>query len=165
MTMSAQGPLCGACHDEIEKSAKGARSRHKPVVASECTQCHNPHKAKLPFLLVAKSPELCLTCHKDLKARMAKDNVHQPAARDCLRCHKPHASAEDALLIKGIPATCLECHNAQRASFSKAHLRIDPAVMDCRSCHDPHASKDPKLFKADIHMPFGARACDECHLP
>jgi hypothetical protein len=36
--------------------------------------------------------------------------------------------------------------------------------MDCVSCHDPHASKDPKLFRAEAHAPFAARACEECHV-
>jgi predicted CXXCH cytochrome family protein len=96
---------------------------------------------------------------------MEKQNAHQPAARDCQRCHKPHSSTQDSLLIQAIQPTCLECHNPQRATFSKAHLGIDANVIDCRKCHDPHASKDPKFFKTNIHMPFGARACDECHIP
>jgi predicted CXXCH cytochrome family protein len=96
---------------------------------------------------------------------MEKDNAHQPAARDCLRCHKPHSSAQDTLLIQAIQPTCLECHNPARATFSKAHLNIEATVMDCRKCHDPHASKDPKFFKANLHMPFGARSCDACHIP
>jgi predicted CXXCH cytochrome family protein len=85
--------------------------------------------------------------------------------RDCERCHRPHFSAQESLLTQAIQPTCLECHNPQRASFSNAHVKIDAKVMDCRSCHDPHASKDPKFFKATVHMPFASRACDECHLP
>ena len=46
-----------------------------PVVNAECTKCHSPHKAKLDNLLLAKSPDLCLTCHKDLKTKMEKEKA------------------------------------------------------------------------------------------
>jgi predicted CXXCH cytochrome family protein len=139
-------------------------SRHKPVLSDECTKCHSPHKAKLDKLLLAKSPDLCLTCHKDLKTRLEKEKAHQPAARNCERCHKPHFSEERALINQKIQPLCGECHDYKKPSFAKSHLGIDPQVMDCRVCHEPHASKDPKFFKAYMHAPFAGRACEECHI-
>jgi hypothetical protein len=48
--------------------------------------------------------------------------------------------------------------------FANAHINIDSAIIDCKSCHDPHASKDPKFFKVNIHPPFAARSCEDCHV-
>jgi predicted CXXCH cytochrome family protein len=143
---------------------KGGKSRHHPFSAGECTKCHSPHQSKLNKLLLVQSPDLCLTCHKDLKEKMQKEKNHSPAARDCLRCHGPHFTGQDTLLLQPVQTLCGECHNVKDASFSKAHLKIDPAAMNCRSCHAPHASKDPKLFKEKIHAPFAGRSCEECHL-
>jgi hypothetical protein len=36
--------------------------------------------------------------------------------------------------------------------------------MNCVKCHDPHASKDPALFRSNLHAPFAARSCEECHV-
>jgi predicted CXXCH cytochrome family protein len=119
----------------------------------------------LKGLLLARSPELCLTCHKDLKTKLEKEKPHSPATRGCERCHVPHFSKQESLLAQAIQPTCLECHSPTRGNFGKAHLNIDANVMDCKSCHDPHASKDPKFFKADVHAPFAARSCEECHIP
>jgi predicted CXXCH cytochrome family protein len=95
---------------------------------------------------------------------MEKETAHQPAARDCERCHQPHVAAQESLLSQAIQPTCLQCHSPERPEFGKAHLNIEATAIDCRSCHDPHASKDQKFFKANVHMPFGSRACDDCHV-
>jgi predicted CXXCH cytochrome family protein len=164
MVLKPLGPLCASCHADLEADAKSAKSKHQPADSSNCTACHNPHKARLQGLLLAKSPDLCVTCHKDLKARMEKEKPHQPAARDCLRCHTPHMSAQESLMAQAIQPMCLECHNPQKGNFATAHLNIDASVMNCRACHDPHASKDPMFFKAGVHAPFASRACEECHI-
>ena len=114
---------------------------------------------------MATSPDLCLTCHKELKARLEKEKAHQPAGRDCEKCHRPHFSPQESLMSEAIQPLCTGCHNPQKPTFGKAHLNIEASAMDCRHCHDPHASKDPKLFQDTIHMPFGARSCTDCHLP
>jgi predicted CXXCH cytochrome family protein len=142
-----------------------ATSKHQPVVDGECTKCHSPHQAVLDGLLLAKGPDLCLSCHKTLKASMDGGRVHSPAARDCLRCHKPHASAEARLVAQPVRTLCAECHDLGGAAFGTAHLQIDPARIRCERCHDAHASKDPKLFKANAHAPFAAKGCQDCHLP
>ena len=67
-------------------------------------------------------------------------------------------------MAQPIPALCGDCHDLNDSSFAKAHINIKAAVMDCKSCHDPHASKDPKLFKENVHPPFAARSCDDCHI-
>ena len=46
-------------------------------------------------LQLAKAPDLCFTCHKAMKEKMAKEKVHSPA-EDCLNCHSPHYSVQKA---------------------------------------------------------------------
>jgi predicted CXXCH cytochrome family protein len=164
MIVKKQDEICFTCHPDMEKAIKGGISKHAPITKGECSKCHSPHKAKLKSLLLASRPDLCLTCHKNMKERMAKENVHAPAAGDCLTCHKPHFSAQPTLLVQQVPDLCSNCHDFTRDSFVKAHIGIDPKNMDCRHCHDPHTSKDPKFFKEVMHAPFAARSCEACHI-
>jgi predicted CXXCH cytochrome family protein len=164
MIVDRQGPVCLSCHPDLEEALAKSKSKHAPVLNGECTNCHDAHKAKLPHLLLAKSADLCQTCHKDLKARMEKEKAHSPALRDCQRCHQPHFSTEPDLVVQKINTLCGECHDVKAPSFNKAHLSIEASLMDCGKCHDPHASKDPKFFKSDIHPPFASRSCEDCHI-
>jgi predicted CXXCH cytochrome family protein len=164
MIVAKQDVLCFQCHTELQQGMGTGKSKHAPVMTGECTQCHSPHKSKMSKLILAESPDLCFTCHKNLKARMGTETTHPPAVRDCLRCHLPHFSKDPSLMAQPVPALCGDCHDLNGSSFAKAHISIKAAVMDCKSCHDPHASKDPKLFKVNIHPPFAARSCDDCHI-
>jgi predicted CXXCH cytochrome family protein len=164
--MAADKPatLCASCHPEVSDGMKAAKSTHAPAAGGECIECHNPHQTPLPRLLLAKSPDLCLGCHKTIKAAMDEGKVHPPAAKDCLGCHKPHSSGEPMLLVKPVRTLCGDCHDVKAAAFGDAHLHIDPAVMHCERCHDPHASKQPHFFKSTLHPPFEAKTCEDCHL-
>jgi predicted CXXCH cytochrome family protein len=159
------GTLCAACHANVAEATTAGKSKHEPAAAGDCTACHNPHRAALKGLLLAKSRDLCLGCHSQLKSDMDGGQVHSPAARDCLRCHQPHASGEAMLLAKPARTLCAECHNTATAAFGNAHLQIDPARMRCERCHDAHASKAAKLFKSNAHPPFAMKSCQDCHLP
>jgi predicted CXXCH cytochrome family protein len=164
LAVDKAGALCGGCHSDVKDAASAARSTHEPVVAGECTACHSPHQTALEGLLLAKTPDLCLTCHKALKTRMAEERVHPPAARDCLRCHQPHSSAEPRLMLQPARTLCAGCHDPGEAAFGAAHLEIDAGQMRCERCHDPHASKEAAFFKNNVHAPFGSKDCQECHL-
>ena len=164
MIVAKQDVLCFQCHTKLQQEMGTGKSKHAPIMTGQCTQCHSPHKSKLAKLLVVESPDLCFTCHKNMKERLGKDITHPPAARDCLRCHLPHFSKDPSLMAQPLSALCGECHDLNGSSFVKAHIGIKAAVMDCMSCHDPHASKDPKLFKENEHPPFAARSCDDCHI-
>jgi predicted CXXCH cytochrome family protein len=115
--------------------------------------------------MLAKSPDLCVSCHKTIMSAGDGGRVHSPAARDCLRCHASHAAGENGLLVKPVRKLCSECHDVRTASFSEAHADIDPERMRCERCHDAHASKEPKFFKSNVHPPFAMRSCQDCHLP
>jgi predicted CXXCH cytochrome family protein len=162
MLVTDQKTLCLKCHAKQAKQTEGAKSVHTAFGAGDCAKCHSPHKANLKALLLAQTPDLCFSCHKDLKTRMEKDKKHQPA-EDCLTCHGPHATAEAKLTLQPIAELCGQCHETKDKAFTSAHIGIDPKAVRCMTCHDPHASKDPKFFKASVHPPFAARECDTCH--
>ena len=161
---AAAAALAVPAFADVKDGVDAARARHKPVVDGECTSCHSPHQSALDTLLLAKGSDLCLGCHKDIKASLALPQVHSPAARDCLRCHKPHASAEPTLMTQPVRTVCADCHDLKAPAFSTAHLDIDPAVIRCERCHDAHGSKEPKLFKSTAHAPFAMKSCTDCHL-
>jgi predicted CXXCH cytochrome family protein len=163
MLAGKQDKICFECHGEVGKNLAAGKSRHRPVAQGECTKCHNPHKAKLKGLLLAKGADACLVCHEGLKKEMAGKKVHSPAKGECETCHVPHSSREASLLAKSAPELCGECHETKDAAFAKSHIRIEPNAMDCKACHDPHASNDPKFFKKVMHGPFAAGSCDDCH--
>jgi predicted CXXCH cytochrome family protein len=140
------------------------KSAHQPVVTGDCTGCHSPHQALLDSMLLAASPDLCLSCHDEVTEKMDSQRVHQPAGEDCLQCHQAHRSNERSLLNLPIQDLCSECHDVEEDSFKESHIYIKAAVMDCGSCHAPHASKDRSFFKETMHSPFVKGNCDDCHI-
>jgi predicted CXXCH cytochrome family protein len=148
----------------VKEGIDAAKAKHEPAATGDCVACHAPHRTSLDHLLLAKGSDLCLSCHKTLKAAMDGGKVHSPAARDCQRCHEPHSSAESRLMTGPVNIICAECHNPASAAFSDAHLQIDPARMRCARCHEPHASKDEHFFKPNVHAPFAMKSCQDCHL-
>ena len=61
---------CLRCHQYTEEHGNYDRSMHLANGVA-CIDCHSPHKAKeSQFLMKAKSPELCFTCHMSVRARI-----------------------------------------------------------------------------------------------
>ena len=148
MIVAKQGFLCYSCHGtDPREEIKEIVSKHDPVVAGECSRCHSPHKANLKDLLLADYPDLCLTCHSDLKARMNPDlnaataesginavpgekkeapaaekiYVHAPSdLRNCRICHLPHFAGQRALMVQPIQPLCGKCHDYKTPSFKTA---------------------------------------------
>jgi predicted CXXCH cytochrome family protein len=163
MLVKDQKSTCLRCHPKQGAEEKGAKTVHAAFGTGDCAKCHSPHKAALPKLLLAKSPDLCFSCHKALKERVAAEKTHAPI-EDCGTCHQPHASSEPRLGVKAMHELCNDCHDGGDAGFLDKHLGIKAADMHCMKCHEPHSSKDPGLFKPTAHAPFSSRACDSCHV-
>ena len=89
----AKEDLCFNCHDlSINK-----RIVHGPVASGSCVVCHDPHGSGNKYLLVAKSQQFCLHCHR--KEDILKTDAHQDMDAGCTTCHNAHASDNDYLLI------------------------------------------------------------------
>ncbi len=143
-----QPDLCYVCHENFENQYTNV---HGPVAGGYCTSCHNPHKSKLPNLLVNSGSDLCFKCHD---SQIIENDIHAVAeTSDCLSCHNPHGENNSVLTKNG---TCYKCHE----NFSDKYKYLHGPVAGgfCYSCHDTHSSKsDYKLLLT------GQNLCYKCH--
>jgi DmsE family decaheme c-type cytochrome len=115
------------------------------------------------FLLKAKQPELCLTCHADQKASFNQAFHHkvQEGLIKCSDCHDSHGTFEDKQLRTTADknAICTKCHTDTRGPFAYEHA---PVKADgCLSCHAAHGSPNARM----INMPQVQTLCMQCHSP
>jgi predicted CXXCH cytochrome family protein len=129
--------------------------------------CHNPHTADDPGLVRGRERDVCLSCHKDLKAQLATAVSTHPVKANggrCTSCHAPHESnAPHLLKSKDINAVCGTCHKGH-AQFGHpvGSNVIDPQTgdgMSCLSCHNAHVSQQRMMLKADPQRAL----CLNCH--
>ncbi len=140
-------------------------------------------------LTVAQLPKVdqrkvCLECHDDLVATLAKPKVHQPVKDgECSACHAPHASRHEALLMDKEAELCASCHT-EAAEWPKLSHQHDPVARgECTRCHDPHAADKADLLnvatkdlcitchvevrdwlaKPNTHAPMRVGQCAKCH--
>ena len=152
---------CLECHQYGEEHANFDRSQHNLNDVS-CIACHSPHHSKdREFLLVQKQPDLCFTCHTEVKqdfSRPFRHRVEQGLIR-CTDCHNQHGG----FLTKQLRATaaqdqvCFKCHIDKAGPFAFEHEPVK--TEGCVACHTPHGSTNPRLLKrGQINL-----LCLECH--
>jgi len=109
LSKQAQPEVCFACHKT--ERAQASRVSHHPILEGKvvCSECHNPHGAQGPKLLVKASVnETCWQCHAEKRGPFLWE--HPPASDDCMNCHTPHGSTNSPLLRAREPYLCQECH-------------------------------------------------------
>jgi predicted CXXCH cytochrome family protein len=150
--------LCGRCHDS---AAMKRQFVHKPVLDGDCRGCHQPHASRYPKLVDAAGTDLCLRCHKDFGAQLAKAKVrHKATERGCAECHDVHGSDFPKHVVSTLPDLCLRCHEEVKTDTAKATHK-HPAVMSeraCMSCHTAHAG-DLDCLLSDLPI----KVCMTCH--
>ncbi|MGX9367119.1 cytochrome c3 family protein [Desulfoplanes sp. PS50] len=129
----------------------------------------------------ASPPDGCVSCHPELKAKIAQSNAHDPFRKQqCDSCHTVHASQYGHLLKAEPRELCLRCHEGGgRGSGDVVHSPYGSG--DCMKCHDPHSSgrknmlvadKDALCFgchdkdriaKGNLHAPVRQGNCLGCH--
>jgi DmsE family decaheme c-type cytochrome len=152
---------CLKCHLFGEEHANFARSRHNTNQVS-CTSCHSIHSAKeKSFLLTAKQPNLCYSCHLETKPDFSKPFRHRvnEGLIKCTDCHNPHGG----FLLRQLRSTptqdavCFKCHTEKAGPFVFEHAAV--RVEGCVICHIPHGSSNPRLLRrAQVNL-----LCLECH--
>ncbi|HYM77938.1 MAG TPA: DmsE family decaheme c-type cytochrome [Candidatus Dormibacteraeota bacterium] len=152
---------CLSCHEYGEEHANFGRSQHSANGIS-CVACHSPHHAKeAQFLLVQKQPELCYTCHTEVRPDFQQPFRHRvdQGLVQCTDCHNQHGG----FLTKQLRATaaqdqvCFKCHADKAGPFTFEHEPVK--TEGCLSCHSPHGSTNPRLLKrAQVNL-----LCLECH--
>ena len=181
-----EDPKCLDCHSDLIESA----FQHKPASAS-CSECHQVNitdhtvNGARGLMLNAEVPQLCYSCHGDLKQIIdTSKNVHQAvlAEGQCTICHSPHSSDEKKLLVTGQKKLCLSCHNKDISEDGKKVVNIKKLISvskvihppvensGCVVCHQPHASSNNYLLISAFPKGNYAKAtldnfafCWECH--
>jgi predicted CXXCH cytochrome family protein len=148
--------------------------------------CHDPHASKFKYQLKQAAPELCLSCHKNLKESVAAASVVHGAMtleKSCLACHVAHFSRLSKLQKDPQPLQCLNCHDHTLITASGRTLTNMAALLKdnpehhgpirlgaCSACHQPHAASQANLLSAsyppEFYAPFLAanyRLCFTCH--
>ena len=151
--------VCLSCHQKAAEQFQFRRSEHK-LTGVACNDCHAPHFPALPTgLLRQQTPELCFSCHREIRGAFAlpvRHKVLEGAVR-CTDCHTPHGS-QSRFSLRGVHnGTCTQCHIEKGGPFAFEHLA--GRVEGCTSCHTPHGSTHKFLLKRREERVL----CLECH--
>ena len=109
LAKDTQREVCFACH-KTQRAQIHYLSTH-PIAAGRitCSDCHNPHGATGPKLLVKNTiNDTCYVCHADKRGPYLWE--HPPASDDCSNCHVAHGSNIAPLLKVRPPWLCQGCH-------------------------------------------------------
>jgi len=148
--------ICMQCH-EGKGRTHWEGSVHETRGVS-CLDCHSLHAGHPKNLRQEKIMDVCLRCHQNMKAELARQSHHpiREGKITCTNCHNPHGTAGPKLLaMNGVNETCYQCHAEKRGPFLYEHR---PVVESCTNCHVPHGSVHNKLLRQKA--PF---LCQECH--
>jgi len=152
---------CLSCHQFGEEHANFLRSQHLKNNVG-CIDCHSVHHAKIQHqLLTAAQPQLCYSCHLEVKPDFSKPFHHRvnEGLIQCSNCHNPHGG----FLTRQLRSTaaqdmvCFNCHTDKAGPFVFEHAVVK--TEGCVACHTPHGSSNPRLLKrSNINL-----LCLECH--
>ena len=152
---------CLSCHAGVHPNFE--RSPHGRAGLS-CISCHSVHHARTErYLLIASQPQLCFSCHSDVKGQFSMP-FHHPVEEGvvkCSDCHDVHGtfnpnnlrSTADQNLI------CVRCHTDTRGPFVFEHAAVKG--VGCLGCHNPHGSENPRM----LNMASINTLCNQCHSP
>ncbi len=169
-----QADLCSKCHKKVLPSTYLVR--HRPAT-NDCGKCHAVHGSDKESYINVEVPDLCFSCHPDVKRQVNSEYVHPPAEEDCLDCHDPHSSVNPHLLTAYFPddiytyftpikfELCWQCHDRSEVfgdesgfrtilgkNLHRVHVMRKKGRV-CTICHSPHGSNEPRLIKEFV--PFG----------
>jgi DmsE family decaheme c-type cytochrome len=145
---------CLACHAAGATVALWDSGQHRKNDVS-CSQCHAIHAAASPL---ARQPEVCFGCHRNVKVQASKLS-HHPILEGklaCSSCHNPHGTLTSHLVkADTVNELCYTCHAEKRGPFVWEH---PPVEESCTNCHTPHGSRQGKLLVQKL-----PNLCQDCH--
>jgi len=153
---------CLRCHEKQKNFFRFRRGVHR-LSSVGCDNCHQIHSTQVARnLLKNKDPDLCFSCHGDIKSQFYLPNKHSviQGALTCSDCHTPHGSQTRASLRKINKFNmdvCFKCHPEKRGPWVFEHGA--QKFEGCNVCHSPHGSPNKfLLIRRNIRT-----LCMECH--
>jgi DmsE family decaheme c-type cytochrome len=151
----ARNAACLSCHQGSTRIFwQNSTHSRRDVTCASCHKIHDGHDA----VRDAKAqPEVCMNCHKEQRAQMARPSHHPvpEGLMSCSSCHNVHGDNPSQLAKPSVNETCYSCHMEKRGPFVHNH---QPVAEDCGICHNPHGTNVANLLKA--RSPY---LCQECH--
>ena len=155
-TAKQKSEACLACHQNSKEITFFDLGVHKQNDVT-CVDCHSVHNGAVHNLKMSQ-PNLCLTCHKDVKSQLNRQAHHpiQEGKVKCTDCHTPHGGFGPKMIkADSIQDLCYTCHTEKRGPFAFEH---PPVAENCLNCHQPHGSNHENLL-----MSKPPRLCQGCH--
>jgi predicted CXXCH cytochrome family protein len=116
-----------------------------------------------PNLLRAPQPQLCFSCHSDVKPAFSQPFHHKvnEGLMKCTDCHDPHGTFGNNQLRSTADQNmiCTKCHTETRGPFVFEHAAVKSE--GCLACHSPHGSQNARL----LNVPNINQMCNQCHSP
>ncbi|SEF44517.1 decaheme c-type cytochrome, DmsE family [Bryocella elongata] len=156
---------CLACHAEAHPNFM--RSAHGKADVG-CTSCHSIHSSSKSLdgaasLLKVDQPQLCFTCHADVKPAFSQPFHHKvkEGLIKCSDCHDAHGTFGNSQLRSTADQNmiCTKCHTETRGPFVFEHAAVK--AEGCLGCHTPHGSQNARL----LNVPNVNQMCNQCHSP
>lgn len=151
---------CLGCHAATHPNF--LRSPHAKAGVS-CTSCHSVHNSAAPKLLKVDQPNLCFSCHNDVKPAFDMPFHHKvnEGLVKCSDCHDTHGTFGNNNIRSTADqnAICSKCHTETRGPFVFEHAAVK--AEGCTGCHTPHGSQNARL----LNMPTINGLCNQCHSP
>jgi DmsE family decaheme c-type cytochrome len=146
--------VCIQCHTS-ETTMQWWSSQHS-LNNIGCVDCHKVHSTT-DKLLTQTDPELCFTCHQDIKAKIRYPSHHpiKEGKMVCADCHNPHGGLNTDERVNDL---CLKCHAAKQGPFTFEH---GPVVDNCLNCHSPHGTVANNLLERN--EPYLCLQCHQVH--
>jgi predicted CXXCH cytochrome family protein len=116
-----------------------------------------------PNLLKAPQPQLCFSCHSDVKPAFSQPFHHKvnEGLIKCSDCHDVHGTFGNNQLRSTADQNmiCTKCHTEVRGPFVFEHAAVK--AEGCLACHSPHGSQNARL----LNVPNINQLCNQCHSP
>jgi len=169
----SKNKLCYNCHSEIQDSLSNAIYKHKPA-AENCLECHSPHSADHPKLLVKKPSSLCFQCHTKEKSSYQDSKFKHKVIEEigCQACHNPHFSNQKTLLSSSVNEMCLNCHYEK---YEDVKGRINVSIDIFNKIPKISLSNDKTRNHPVVNHPVSSEftirnkkitlSCISCHFP
>jgi len=116
-----------------------------------------------PSLLRAPQPQLCFSCHSDIKPAFSQPFHHKvnEGLMKCTDCHDTHGTFNNNQVRSTADQNmiCTKCHTETRGPFVFEHVAVK--AEGCVGCHSPHGSQNARL----LNVPNINQMCNQCHSP